>query len=42
MKFKLQLKSKYKSLSIYTTKKEIVIRYWGKLKFDVITIYPDK
>lgn len=39
MKFKFRLKGKWKSLSIYTNKKETIIRYWGGLKFDYFTLH---
>jgi len=40
MKIKFRLfNRKWKSISIYTKKREIIIRYWGGLKFDVIKIY---
>lgn len=38
MKFKLKL-GKFKSFSIYTKKKQTIIRYWGGLQFDVVNLY---
>lgn len=39
MRYTIRLKPRWKSLSIYTKKREILIRYWGGLKFDVVSIY---
>ena len=39
MKFELDLKCKIKSFSIITKKMEMIIRYWGKLKFDIVRVY---
>ena len=35
----MKIKFSKKSISIYTNRKEIIMRYWGKLKFDWFTIY---
>ena len=35
----MKIKIKRKSLSIYTRKKQVIVRYWGGLKFDIITLY---
>lgn len=29
---------KWKSISVFTKNKEYIIRYWGGLKFDIVTI----
>jgi hypothetical protein len=40
MKIWLDLKSsRIPSLSIYTKEKQVLIRYWGRLKFDIVTLY---
>lgn len=39
MKIKFRLKGKWKSISIYTKNKQRIIRYWGGLKFDMVTIH---
>ena len=39
MKIKFRLKDKWNSISIYTKNCETIIRYWGKLKFDIVKIY---
>lgn len=39
MKVKFRLKDKWKSVSIYTKNCETIIRYWGKLKFDIVRLY---
>lgn len=38
MKIKFKLKGKWKSISLYFKNKEILIRYWGGLKFDYVTL----
>lgn len=39
MKFKFRLKDKWKSVSIYIKNCEIIIRYWGNLKFDIVKLH---
>lgn len=39
MKIKFRLKGKWKSVSLYFKDREVIIRYWGKLKFDWFTLY---
>lgn len=38
-RIKFKLKDKWKSISIYTKDCEMIIRYWGNLKFDVVKLY---
>lgn len=40
MKIKFRVFRKgWKSISIYTKNKEMLIRYWSGIKFDVVTFY---
>lgn len=39
MKIKLRLKSRWKSISIFTKDCETIIRYWGGLKFDIVKLH---
>jgi len=43
MKFKIRIfNTRWKSISIYTKNKEHIIRYWGGLKFDIVTLHAGK
>lgn len=38
MRIKLSLTGRWKSVSICTRNKELIVRYWGGLKFDCVKI----
>jgi len=42
MKINIDLKNRIPSVEFCFQNKAIIIRYWGKLKFDSVTIYARK